>query len=53
MKNYFLIKLHGDLCLAACLNESWNLIGKHFFRYFKKNLGTHIFSFWIVYPMFL
>ena len=38
----FFIKLHGKLCLTACLKKAKILIGKHFFRYFKEYLGTHL-----------
>ena len=38
----FLVKLCDDLCLVACLNKILVLVGKHFFCYFKDNLGAHI-----------
>ena len=38
----FFVKLHGKLCLTACLKKAKNLIGKYFFRYFKEYLGTHL-----------
>ena len=41
-KIYLLVKLHGEVCLTACLNKNKVLIGKHFLRYFKENVGTHL-----------
>ena len=41
----FLVKLHGKPCLTACLNKIKVLIGKHFFRHFKENLGTQVTHF--------
>ena len=42
MKDLLFRKLHGEVCLTACLNKIKVLIGKHFFRQFKDNLGTHL-----------
>ena len=39
---YFLVKFHGEVCLPACLNRIKIWIGKHFSRYFKEILGTHL-----------
>ena len=39
---YLLVKLHDEVCLTAYLNKIKVLIGKHFFCYFKKNLGTYL-----------
>ena len=47
---HFLMKLHEELCLIACLNKIKILIGKHFFRYFKENLSTHLTHFSPVWP---
>ena len=43
MKDLLICKvLHGEVCLTACLNKIKVLIGKHIFRYFKENSGTHL-----------
>ena len=42
---HFLVKLHGEPYLTACLNKVKFLIGKHFFHYFKENLGIHLTHF--------
>ena len=48
--------LHGEPCITACLNKIKFLnkikikIGKHFFRYFKKNLATQSTYFSPVWP---
>ena len=42
---HFLVKLHGEPCLTVCLNKIKVLIGKHFFCYFKENLGTNLTHF--------
>ena len=49
-KIYFLVKLHGEPSLKACLNKIKVLIGKDFFRYFKENLGTRLTHFSPVWP---
>ena len=47
MKDYLLSKV-GELCLTACVNKIKALIGKHFFHYFKENLGTYLTQFSLV-----
>ena len=47
---HFLVKLHDKPCLTACLTKIKALIGKHFFRYFKENFGTHLTHFSPVWP---
>ena len=40
----FLVKFYNELCLAACLNESYVLTSKYFSPYFQDNLGSHVFD---------
>ena len=47
---HFLLKLHCELCLTAYPNKIKVLVDKHFFRYFKENLGTHLTHFSPAWP---
>ena len=44
MKDSLLSKV-GELCFTTCVNKIDVLIGKHFFYYFKENLGTYLTHF--------
>ena len=37
-----LANFYGEACLTAYLNKTRVLTGRHFFRCFKENLGTHL-----------
>ena len=47
---HFLVESCYKFWLAGCLKKIKVLIGKYFFRFFKKNLSVEIFSFWVDYP---
>ena len=44
---HFIVNLY-DESLVDCLKKIKLLIGKHFFNYFKGNLGADIFNFWVI-----
>ena len=41
-KIHILVKLRGEICYTVYFNKIKILMGNHFFRYFKKNLGTRL-----------